>query len=337
MASYALVRPRLALALVALATLTACGAQQTIPGRALEGTTITLNVRDLDLGFGLDPADSEIVSVDVQRGVERFSLCLEGTFDSSALACPDPRPLRVRFITRIAAHPSARFSLGEVLAASTLFPQRVASLQSPSQPVVILDIPLGTVAPGESEQTFDLIREPNPALNSLRVSVGTTVLVAASTVENFSSIADVPGVAGTIDARDDLQLLVPQPVLTLRLASAAPADRPAAARVVLEYPADKISIAGAYDSGLESMVTVRPVDPDPTLPPGRARVQLLLVNPNPRDDLRSTNLQIVLGPTDTGVQEVASPADFSIDAGQSTSFDRDGIPIDNSYRITSIR
>lgn len=319
---------------IVLALISACGAEQTIPGSALEGTTITLNVRDLGLGFGLDPDETDIESIDAQRGVESFSLCLIGTFDDGSFSCPDPRPLVTRFITKVAAHPASRFALGEPIGTSSSFPRFATSLGSPSQSVVVLDIPLGTVAPGASVQTFDIVREPNPALNSLRVTLDTIVTVRESDTENFSVIEQVPGLFEPIDASGDLQLLVPQPVLGLKLALESPSERPAAAEVVLEYPSDKVSIAGAYDSGVESMVTVREVDPGAPLPAGRAHVRILMVNPNLRDDLRATNLQVVLGPASGGYQPVTQ-AEFAI--VDSSLFDRDGNPTSNSYLLTPIR
>lgn len=240
-----------------------------IPRRVVSGTTFSFAYPDGV--FGAATSAGPLMSSDAQRGNVRFALCpLMG-------ACSSPKPLILRYTTRVFPDPGSRLGLSgetEFKPADPNAPVVRTPASLVGEPIVVVDVPSGTTPAKYMLTSF--VDPPGPAAEMM-TSLQEIEIVAPpplDTAAQFTNLSRLVNFSNG-DATLSLKGLVPYPQLRLLLADTSNLDdRPAAGTIVVRCPSS-VRIQGAFETGVlgqnsivrfktasDNTVTILFMDPD---------------------------------------------------------------------------
>ena len=297
--------PLLALALATFVS--ACSGVDSAPREIQSGTSFAIALgSSAPFGFAVQKrADQTGVTIsDPQRGAEQFYLCPLGSFATVAAVCESAsgqdlsRPLDLRLLMRVAPGRGSPIDLG---ASFDVLPVRPSELGGTfSQQIAVFDLPLGTPA-----GTYEVIHGGNSLRPVPAFRVASTLTVVAGASERFTDIGRVfTGFA--VQGASEFQKAIPFPAVDLVVSDGDESLRPAAAELVLRYPAERVAIRGSYDSGVDSQVLTSSAG----LPPDQIR--LSMVNPSIDPGKRSISISVAFEPLQPAGFVPVEPSDFEI-------------------------
>lgn len=283
------------------------------------------------VGFGGDVLATNPVSTgpvpqyDDQRGELVLALRVPGT--STTYSC------KTRFVTRIAPDPASRAAIRGAIGVPQGF-EALATAAGLGEVVALVDLPNAAsgITPGSYELVVSRRRRTGASSWETLPSVGypasATYRIEILAGDEAPSGLSVDGGLGNTDARDGLRSLYPYPKLVLALpagsAFGGATAPPAAARIVLSYPAAKITVQSVLEEqhgGRGSIVSWAADEPT-----GRLTVDLVAPPPTSGiEPVRKLAVAFDLDDRSGNPSARVASSDFAVVTGDTHVYDANGV------------